>query len=34
LRCKGRTLLGVVSKLLKTKSLLTSSSNVVRYYLK
>ena len=28
LRCKGKTLLGIVNKLLKTKSLLTSSSNV------
>ena len=27
LRCKGKTLLGVVNKLLKTKSLLTSPSN-------
>ena len=33
-RCKGKTLLGVVNKLLKTKSLLTSSSNVLPYYLK
>jgi hypothetical protein len=31
LRCKGKTLLGVV---LKTKSLLTSPSNVLPYYLK
>ena len=30
LRCKGKTLLGVV----KTKSLLTSPSNVLPYYLK
>ena len=29
LRCKGKTLLGVVNKLLKTKSLLTSPSNVL-----
>ena len=28
LRCKGKTLLGVVNKLLNTKSLLTSPSNV------
>ena len=34
LRCKGKTLLGVVNKLLKTKSLLTSPSNVLHYYLK
>jgi len=34
LRCKGKTLLGVANKLLKTKSLLTSSSNVLPYYLK
>ena len=27
LRCKGKTLLGIVNKLLKTKSLLTSPSN-------
>ena len=33
LRCKGKTLLGVVNKLLKTKSLLTSPSNVSPYYL-
>jgi hypothetical protein len=32
LRCKGKTLLGIVSKLLKTKSLLTSPSNVLPYY--
>jgi hypothetical protein len=30
-RCKGKTLLGLVSKLLKTKSLLTSPSNVLPY---
>ena len=29
LRCKGKTLLGVVNKLLKTKSLLTSPSNAM-----
>jgi hypothetical protein len=34
LACKGKTLLGVVNKLLKTKSLLTSPSNVLPYYLK
>ena len=34
LRCKGKTLLIVVNKLLKTKSLLTSPSNVLPYYLK
>ena len=34
LRCRGKTLLGVVIKLLKTKSLLTSHSNVLPYYLK
>ena len=34
LRCKGKTLLGVVNKVLKTKSLLTSPSNVLPYYLK
>ena len=34
LRWKGKTLLGVVNKLLKTKSLLTSASNVLPYYLK
>ena len=34
LRCKGKTLLGVVNKLLETKSLLTSPSNVLPYYLK
>ena len=32
LRCKGKTLLGFVNKLLKTKSLLTSLSNVLPYY--
>jgi hypothetical protein len=34
LRCKGKILLGVVNKCLKTKSLLTSTSNVLPYYLK
>ena len=34
LRCKGKTLLGIVNKLLKTKILLTSPSNVLPYYLK
>ena len=34
LRCKGKTLLGVVNKLLKTKSLLTSPTNVLPYYSK
>ena len=34
LRCTCKTLLGVVNKLLKTKSLLTSPSNVLPYYLK
>jgi hypothetical protein len=33
LRCKDRTLLGVVNKLLKTKSFLTSPSNVWPYCL-
>ena len=33
-RCKGKTLLCVVNKLLKTKSLLTSPSDVVPFYLK
>ena len=32
LRCKGKTLLGVANKLLKTKSLLTSPNNVLPYY--
>ena len=32
LRCEGKTLLGNVNKLLKTKSLLTSPSNVLPYY--
>ena len=34
LKCKGKTLLGIVHKLLKTKSLLTSPGNVLPYYLK
>ena len=34
LRCIGKTLLGVVNKLLKTKSLLTSRNSVLPYYLK
>ena len=34
LRCKGKTLLGIVNKCLKAKSLLTSPSNVLPYYLK
>ena len=34
LRCKGKTLLGIVNKLLKKKRLLTSPSNVLPYYLK
>ena len=33
LRCKGNILLGAVNKLLKAKSLLTSASNVLPYYL-
>ena len=32
--CKGKKLLGVVNKRLKTKSLVTSPSNVLPYYLK
>ena len=32
LRCKGKTLLSIVHKLLKTKGLLTSPSNVLPYY--
>ena len=31
LKGKGKTLLGIVNKLLKTKSLLTSPSNVLPY---
>ena len=34
LRCKGKTLLVIVNKLLKTKSLLTSPRNVLPYYFK
>ena len=34
LRCKGETLHGIVNKLFKTKSLLTSYSNVSFCYLK
>jgi hypothetical protein len=34
LGCKGKTLLAIVNKLLKTKSLLASPSNVLPYYLK
>ena len=34
LRCKGKTLLGIVNKLWKQKGLLTSPSNVLPYYLK
>ena len=34
LRCKGTTLLGVVNKLLNTKSLLTLPSNILPYSLK
>ena len=34
LRCKGKTLLGVVNQLLKTKSLLTSPSNVLPLHFK
>ena len=34
LRCKGKTLLGIVNKLLKTKSVLTSPSNVLPCYRK
>ena len=32
--CKSKTLLGVVNKLFKTKSLMTSPSNDLPYYLK
>ena len=31
LRCKGKALLGIVNKPLKTKSLMTSPSNVLPY---
>ena len=34
LRCKGKTLLSIVKKLLKTRSLLTSPNNILLYYLK
>ena len=34
LRCKDKTLLGVVNKLLKTKCLLTTPSNVLPLHLK
>ena len=34
LRCKGKTLLGIVNKLLKIKSLVTSPINVLPYSLK
>ena len=34
LRCKGKTLMGVVNKLLKTESLLTSPTNVLPLHLK
>jgi hypothetical protein len=34
LMCKGKTLLGVVYKIGKTKSLLTSPNNVLPHYLK
>ena len=34
LSCKGKTLLVIVNKLLKTNSMLTSPSNVLPYYLK
>ena len=34
LRCKGKTLLGVVNKLLKVKSLFTMPSNVLPLHLK
>ena len=33
LMCKGKLLMGVVNKLLRTKSLLTLPSNVLPYYL-
>ena len=33
-RCKGKTLLGVVNKHLKTKSLLTTPTNVLPLYVK
>ena len=34
LSCKGKTLLGIINKLLNTKSLLTSAINFLPYYLK
>ena len=34
MKCKDKTLLGVVNKLLKTKKMFTSPSNVFPYYLK
>ena len=34
LMCKGKTVLGIVNKLLKTKKMLTTPSNVFLYYLK
>ena len=34
LMCEGKTLLGIVNKLLKTKRLLTSPSNDLPYYLR
>ena len=34
LRCKSKTLLGVVNKFLKTKCLLTPPNNVLPYYIK
>ena len=34
LRCKGKTLLAIVNKFLKTKSLTTSPSHIFPYYLK
>ena len=34
LKCKDKTLLGAVNKLLKAKNLLTSRNNVLPYYLK
>jgi hypothetical protein len=34
LRCRGKTLLGIVKKILKTKRLLTSPSNVLPLHLK
>ena len=34
LGCKAKTLMGIVNKLLKAKSLVTSASNVLPYLLK